>query len=68
MERTHAGEVNEEKGRIYTKEVHGGLSPIGGTPCWSRKESEEEGVAETTCEEMATIPIPCPPALPGGQR
>jgi len=26
---------------------------------------EEEGWAETTCDELTTIPIPCPPALFG---
>ena len=24
---------------------------------------EEEGVAETTCDELTATPIPCPPAL-----
>ncbi|GAB0187278.1 hypothetical protein GRJ2_001193100 [Grus japonensis] len=38
MEETHAGAVHEELqpvGRTHI-EVHGGLSPMGGTPCWSR--------------------------------
>jgi len=29
---------------------------------------EEEGVAETTCDELTTTPIPHPPALLGGRR
>ncbi|KAM9590886.1 uncharacterized protein ACIBXB_005926 [Morphnus guianensis] len=59
MERTHAREVRE------------GLSPVGGTPRWSRGRvrsppSEEEGEAETTCDELTPTPIPCPPALQVG--
>ena len=29
---------------------------------------EEEGAAETTCDELTTAPIPHPPALLGGRR
>jgi len=29
---------------------------------------EEEGAAETTCDELTTTPIPCPPALLRGRR
>jgi len=29
---------------------------------------EEEGTAETTCEELTTAPIPHPPALLGGRK
>jgi len=29
---------------------------------------EEEGAAETTCDELTTIPIPRPAALLGGRR
>jgi len=29
---------------------------------------EEEGVAETTCDELTAIPIPHPPVLLGGTR
>jgi len=37
--RTHAGAVCEELqpvGRTHTGEVYGGLSLVGGNPCWSR--------------------------------
>ncbi|PKU45847.1 ubx domain-containing protein 4 [Limosa lapponica baueri] len=39
-EGTHTGEVHEEvqhMGRTHVREVHGRLSPVGGTPCWSRE-------------------------------
>ena len=29
---------------------------------------EEEGAAETTCDELTAAPIPCPPALRVGRR
>jgi len=31
-------------------------------------ESEEEGAAETTCDELTVTPIPHPPVLLGGRR
>lgn len=30
--------------------------------------AEEEGVAETTCDELITTPIPCPAELLEGRR
>jgi len=27
---------------------------------------DDEGVAETTCDELTVTPLPCPPALLGG--
>ena len=58
-------------GRTHVGEVHEELSPVGGTPRWSRGRArspppEEEGVAETTCDELTVNPIPRPPALLGG--
>jgi len=32
------------------------------------EECEEEGAAETTCDELTTISIPCPPALLRGEE
>ena len=32
------------------------------------KESEEEGAAERTCDELTATPIPHSPVLPGGRR
>jgi len=40
VERIHVGTVPKELqpvGRTHTGEVHGGLSPMGGTPCWSSR-------------------------------
>ena len=34
----------------------------------AEEEHEEEGVAETTCDELTATPAPCPPALLGGRR
>ena len=54
MERTHAGEVC------------GGLSPVGGTPRWSRGRArsspppEEEGAAKTRGEEPTPAPVLVP--------
>ncbi|GAB0185918.1 zinc finger and BTB domain-containing protein 5 [Grus japonensis] len=39
VEGTHAGAAHEElqpMGRTHSGEVGGGLSTVGGTPCWSR--------------------------------
>ena len=52
VEGSHAGAVCEELqtvGRIHAGEVHGGLSSVGGTSCWSRgsvrrKEQQREHV------------------------
>ena len=46
---------------------------MGGTPHWSRggvrsPSAEEEGAAETTCDELTPTPIPHPPALLAGRR
>jgi len=34
----------------------------------AEEESEEEGVAKTTCDELTATPIPHPPVLLGGRR
>lgn len=42
MEMTHAGADAEELhlvGRTPTGEFHGGLSPVGGIPCWIQGKS-----------------------------
>ena len=36
--------------------------PWEGPHAGAGEESEEEGEAETTCDELTTTPIPCPPA------
>ena len=75
--RTHAREVCEElqpAGGTHAGGVRAGLSPVGGTPRWSRggvrsPPPEEEGAAETRCEEPTPTHIPCSPApLRGGGR
>ena len=53
-------------GRTHVGEVHGELSPVGGTPRWSRGKvrspaPEEEGAAEATCDQLIITPIPRPP-------
>ena len=32
------------------------------------EECEEEGMTETTCDELTTTPIPCTPVLLGGEE
>ncbi|GAB0179878.1 hypothetical protein GRJ2_000453100 [Grus japonensis] len=47
---THARAVHEElqpMGRTHVGEVHGGLTPVVGTPQWSSEACVEEGAAET---------------------
>jgi len=70
---THAGAGHEELqavGRTHVGEVHRGLSSMGrlhaggGAEC-EESSPEEVGVAETTCDELTAIPIPCPPAVVG---
>jgi len=66
---THAGAVHEELqpvGRTHVGEVCGELSPVRGTFTLEQGKSvrspppEEEGAAETTCDELTVTPIPCP--------
>ena len=77
MRRTHTGAVHEglqPVGRTHIGEVRGELSPVRGTSRWSRGSvlrsppPEEEGAAETTCDERTITPIPHPPALLRGRR
>jgi len=77
MEGIHAGTVREElqpMGRTHIGEVCGELSPVRGTFTLEQGQSvrspppEEEGAAETKCDELTITPIPCPPALFGGRR
>jgi len=60
-------------GRTHFGAVHGGLSPVGRNPRWSRGSvrgppPEEEGVAETTCDELTVTPIPHHPTLLSRRR
>jgi len=76
MEGTNTGAVCEELqpvGRTHRGEVCGELSPMRGTSSWSRGSvrslpPEGQGVAETTCDELTTTPIPCPPAPLGAGK
>ena len=55
MERTHDGAGCEEVQpvrRTHVEEGCEGLSPVGGTPTGAREEHEEDGAAETTCDEL----------------
>jgi len=55
-------------GRTYVGEIHGRLSH-GTDPTLEQAKSvrsplsEEEGVAETMCDELIAIPIPHPPVM-----
>jgi len=42
--------------------------PWEGPHTGAGEECEKEGAAETTCDELTTTPVPCPPALLGGRR
>jgi len=42
--------------------------PWEGLHTGAGEESEEEGAAETTCDELHTTPIPCPPVPLWGRR
>jgi len=75
--RTHAGAVCEELqpvGRTHAGEVCGELSPVRGTFTLEQGQSvrspppEDEGAAETSCDELTVTPIPRPPALLVGRR
>jgi len=51
--------------RILWRTVPHGRDP----PRWSRgRVRSEQGAAETTCDELTTAPIPCPPAALGGEE
>jgi len=71
MGRTHAGAVWEELqpvGRTHTGEACGELSHTGeGAEC-EESSPEEEGVAETACDELNATLVPHPPALLEGRR
>jgi len=75
--RTHSGAVCEEwqpVGRTHVGEAFGELSPVRGTFTVEQGKSvrslppEEEGAAETTCDELTTTAIPRPPAPLEGRR
>jgi len=77
VEGTHAGAVHEElqpMGRTHIVEVCGELSPVRGTFMLEQGQSvrspppEEEGAAETMCDELTITPIPPLPVLLGGRR
>jgi len=73
---TRAGAVCEELqpvGRTHVGEVCGELSPVRGTFTLEQGKCEEpspEGqrAAETMCDELTVIPLPCLPAPLGGRR
>jgi len=76
MEGTHTGADHEElqpMGRTYIGEVYGELSPMSGTFTLDQGKSgrslppEEEGVAQTTCDELTITPIPHTPVPRGGR-
>ena len=46
----------------------GPVAPWEGPHTGAEEEREEEGAAETTCDELTATPTPCPPVLLGGRR
>lgn len=67
---THKGTILEEVlpvGWIRIREVSGVLSPVGGTPHWSRGRTSGP-VAGTMGDELTITPIPCLPALLVGEE
>jgi len=75
VEGTHAGVVCEKLhpvGRTHAGEVCGELSTVRGTFMLEQGHSvkglppEEEGAAETMCDELTVIPIPIPLRRSGG--
>jgi len=75
--RTHTGAILEELqpvGRTRIREVYGELSPMRVTFTLELEQSvrspspEEEGAAETMCDELTTAPIPRPTVPLGGRR
>ena len=76
MEGTHTGAVFEEPYRMWGTHVgavHGGLSPVGRTPRWSRgrgwgvlplRRKEQQRQRVVNCPQP---PFPHPPALLGGR-
>jgi len=71
VEETHAGPVHEElqpMGRTHTGAVMEDCLPREGPHAGAGAECEEEGAAETTCDELTAVPIPCRPAPLAGRR
>jgi len=77
VEGTHTGAVPEglqPVGRTHAGAVHGELSPMRGTFMLEQGQSmrspppEEEGAAETTCDEQTATPTPHSPVPLGGRR
>ena len=42
--------------------------PWEGPHAGAGEECEEQGAAQTACDELTVTPIPCAPALLGGRR
>ena len=63
-ERTHAGAVEGLTLEKFMEDCLPWEGPHGG----AGEECEEEGAAETTCDELTTTPIPRPPVPLRGRR
>ena len=55
-------------GRTHAEAVCGELSLVERPQAEAEEECEEEGAAETTCDELTITPIPHPLVLLGGRR
>lgn len=73
VKRTHSAVVCEELQpirRTHFGEICAGLFPVVGTPCWRVRTSppRQEGVAQTMCNDLTTISIPCSSVFLGERK
>ena len=55
------------EGMTHIGEFCGELSSVGGTPGWRTPLPKKDGAAETTCDELTTTLVLCPPVLLRGR-
>jgi len=63
-----AGRACDPVGMTHAGAAPEGLHPVGGIHTGAGEECVEEGAAETTCDELTPMPIPCPPAPLVGRK
>ncbi|KAJ7401826.1 hypothetical protein BTVI_92309 [Pitangus sulphuratus] len=64
MERTHTGDAHEKLQLVERTHIEEGPGRVSGVV----EECEEEGAAETRCDELTIVPISCPPTSLCGRR
>ena len=62
------GSCDPMESPCWSRLLSAAVAPWEGPHTGAEEEHEEEGVAETTCDELTATPAPCPPALRGGRR